>query len=293
MILCMVKQCLTGAVDLPPAQLDALVTIADSGSFEAAARHLHLTPSAVSQRIRALENATGQVLVGRGSPCVPTDAGARLVWLGRQLRLVYAEALGTDGPVDLVLAINADSLATWFRPVLAEAASWGDVALRLVVEDQSHSHDLLRRGDAVAAITSDPEAVQGCSVTALGTMRYLPVASPALLDRSPERATMPMVEFNEKDDLQCAELERHRQPAPPVVHRVPSSDDFRAAVEAGLGWGMLPEVQASSGLTDGRLVRLCDHTAGVRLYWQRWKLESPLLDRVTTRVLNHASPALL
>lgn len=282
------KQCLTDLVDLPPAQLDALVTIADSGSFEAAARHLHLTPSAVSQRIRALENATGQVLIGRGSPCVPTEAGARLVRLGRQLRLVYADALGSDGAADLVLAVNADSLATWFRPVIAEVAAWGDVALRLVVEDQAHSHDLLRRGDAVAAITSDADPVQGCSVTPLGAMTYLPVATPALVARAADRATMPMVEFNEKDDLQRDELGRHRLPAPPVVHRVPSSDDFRAAVEAGLGWGMLPEVQASAGLSDGRLVRLCDHTAGVGLYWQRWKLESPLLDRVTSSIRRHA-----
>lgn len=280
-------------MDLSPAQLSALVAIADTGSFEAAAERLHVTPSAVSQRIRALESAVGRVLVGRGTPCVPTEAGAPLVRLGRQLELVFAEALTdglTEGPTDLALAINADSLATWFRPVLAEIAGWEGVALRLRVEDEGHSHDLLRRGEVVAAVTSDPSPVQGCSVTPLGTMRYLPVAHPSLLDRSgrPDWAGMPMVVFNAKDRLQHEELQRHTDAAPAVVHEVPSSDDFRAAVEAGLGWGLLPEVQARDGIEAGTLVRLGRSVTRVSLYWQRWRLDSELLDRLSDAVADHA-----
>src|SRR6516162_5283324 len=107
-------------VDLNQAQLDALVAIADAGSFEAAARALHVTPSAVSQRIRALEAAAGQVLVSRGAPCRPTGHGERLVRLGRQTRLLYDEtsqALTSVTAVELPVAVNADSLATWFRDV--------------------------------------------------------------------------------------------------------------------------------------------------------------------------------
>src|SRR4051794_6015540 len=118
-----------------PAQLEALVAIADSGSFEAAARALHVTPSAVSQRIRALEALAGQVLVSRTAPCRPTEAGAAYVRLGRQTRLLYAEArLAVDDAapvVTLSVAVNADSLATWFRDVLSSAAGWDDVGLRL------------------------------------------------------------------------------------------------------------------------------------------------------------------
>src|SRR5215468_1239105 len=141
-------------VDLNQAQLDALVAIADAGSFEAAARALHVTPSAVSQRIRALEAAAGQVLVSRGSPCRPTGHGERLVQLGRQTRLLYDEArheLGTLQAVDLPVAVNADSLATWFRDVLREAAGWAATAIRLHVEDQAYSQELLRSGDVLAA----------------------------------------------------------------------------------------------------------------------------------------------
>lgn len=290
MILREVKQCLTGSMDLPPAQLAALVAIADHGSFEAAAKHLQVTPSAVSQRIRALENAAGSVLVTRGSPCSPTEAGTAFVRLGRQLELVFAETL-TSRPTDLALAVNADSLATWFRPVLGEVAAWGDVALRLRIEDEGHSHDLLRRGDVVGAVTSDPSPVQGCSVTPLGAMRYVAVAAPTLLDRvggRPDWGAMPMVVFNAKDRLQHTELRRHTPDDPSRVHEVPASDDFRAAIEAGLGWGLLPESQAQDGVADGRLSRLGRSTTRVDLYWQRWKLDSPLLDRLSGTLLAHA-----
>src|ERR1700749_1550055 len=139
--------CLTGLVELNPGQLDALVAIADHGSFAAAARQLHITPSAVSQRIRALEAAAGQVLISRGTPCRPTLRGEWLVRLGRQTRFLYdegAQALRTAAAVELAVAVNADSLAAWFRDVLAEAATWPGTAIRLRVEDQGYSQELLR-----------------------------------------------------------------------------------------------------------------------------------------------------
>jgi len=280
-------------VDLNPGQLDALVAIADHGSFEAAARQLHITPSAVSQRIHALEAAAGQVLVSRGTPCRPTPQGEWLVRLGRQTRLLYDEAsqaLSAVSTVELPVAVNADSLATWFREVLAEAASWDATAICVYVEDQAYSQKLLRSGDVLAAITSDPEAVQGCSAEPLGALRYVPAAAPALADRwrhgrSPDWAAMPSMIFNDKDELQQELLRRHgiTQP-PPVVHRVPSSADFYAAVRAGLGWGMLPERQASADLAAGHLRRLSSDVIDVSLYWQRWRLDSARLATLTTAV---------
>src|ERR1700733_16005607 len=178
--------CFTYQVDLNPAQLDALVAIADHGSFDAAARQLRITPSAVSQRIRALESATGQVLISRGTPCRPPPHGEWLVRLGRQTRLLYdeaAQALTTATAVELPVAVNADSLAAWFRDVLAEVATWQGTAIRLRVEDQGFSQELLRGGDVLAAVTSDSPPGQGCALTPLGALRYLPAAAPALADR--------------------------------------------------------------------------------------------------------------
>jgi LysR family transcriptional regulator, chromosome initiation inhibitor len=280
-------------VDLNPGQLDALVAIADHGSFDAAARQLHITPSAVSQRIRALEAAAGQVLVSRGTPCRPTPHGEWLVRLGRQTSLLYAEAsqaIASANAVDLAVAVNADSLGGWFRDVLAEVAQWPGTALRLRVEDQAYSQELLRRGDVLAAVTSEPAAVQGCGVHPLGALRYLPAAAPAVAERwrrgeSPDWAAMPAVVFNDKDDIQHEMLRRHGVVhGPAVVHQVPSTADFYAAVRVGLGWGMLPESQASADLAAGDLVRLSGDLIDVPLYWQRWRLDSPKLAALTDAV---------
>jgi LysR family transcriptional regulator, chromosome initiation inhibitor len=285
-------------VDLNPGQLDALVAIADHGSFDAAARQLHITPSAVSQRVRALEAAAGQVLISRGTPCRPTPHGEWLVRLGRQTRLLYAEAsqaITAATAVELPVAVNADSVGNWFRDVLAEVAAWEGTALKLRVEDQAYSQELLRRGDVLAAVTSDPAAVQGCSVDALGALRYLPAATPALADRwrrgeSPDWAAMPVVVFNDKDDLQHELLRRHGVAQdPPIVHQVPSTADFYQAVRVGLGWGMLPESQAGHDFSAGALVRLTADVLDVPLYWQRWRLDSPKLTALTSAVRTAAA----
>ena len=285
-------------VDLNPGQLDALVAIADHGSFDAAARQLHITPSAVSQRIRALEATAGQVLISRAAPCRPTPHGASLVRLGRQTRLLYAEAsqaITAATAVDLPVAVNADSLAVWFHDVLTEVAAWDGTAIKLRVEDQAYSQELLRRGDVLAAVTSDPAAVQGCSVHPLGALRYLPAAAPAVADRwrrgeSPDWAAMPVMVFNDKDDLQHELLRRHGiEHGPAVVHQVPSSADFYAAIRAGLGWGMVPEPQARVDLAAGALVRLSGDAIDVPLYWQRWRLGSPKLAALTTAVRTAAA----
>lgn len=278
-------------MELDPAQLAALVAIADEGTFDAAARALHVTPSAVSQRIRALESAVGRVVVQRSTPCRPTAAGETLIRLARQTRLLYDEARGelADRPgarVDLAVAVNADSLATWFRAVVAEVATWDDTALRLHVEDQAWSADLLRSGDVLAAVTSDPVAVQGCSVERLGTLRYVPAAAPDLAHRwrrgrTLDWARMPVVVFNEKDSLQHDLLRARGVDAPAVVHRVPTSADFLEAVRLGLGWGVLPEPQLRPGLADGSLVALSTREhLDVTLHWQRWRLDSRALARL-------------
>jgi LysR family transcriptional regulator (chromosome initiation inhibitor) len=240
----------------------------------------------------------GQVLVSRGAPCRPTPHGERLVRLGRQTRLLYDEAsaaLGAVTTVELPVAVNADSLTTWFRDVLATAAGWDGTAIRLQVEDQAYSQRLLRSGDVLAAVTSDPEAVQGCSAEPLGALHYVPAAAAAFAGRwrrgrAPDWAAMPAVVFGAKDDLQRDMLRRRGVPQlPPVVHQVPTSADFLEAVRIGLGWGMLPELQARAGLASGQLVRLSGDVLDVPLFWQRWRLDSPRLTTLTDAVREAAS----
>lgn len=287
-----------------PAHLSALAAIVDTGTFDAAARALHVTPSAISQRIRSLESAAGQVLVTRSTPCRPTAAGEALLRLARQSRLLWDEARAelAESPehvIDLPVAVNADSLATWFGPLLRELASWPRTALRLHVEDEGYSTRLLRSGEVLGAVTSEPTTIQGCVVERLGTLRYRPAATPEFVERwrrgrGVDWAAMPLVVFNEKDRLQHRVLaDRGVDAPPPVVHRVPTSADYLAAVVAGLGWGAIPEPQLTPAIDDGSLVPLPGaRWLAVPLSWQRWRLDSPSLDRLTAAVHAAAAPAL-
>lgn len=278
-------------------QLRTLVAVVDEGSFDGAAAVLGITPSAVSQRVKALERAVGQVVVRRTIPTVATASGQVLLRLARQQAVLEQEALaalgaGASQRLSVSIAVNADSLATWFGPVLATAAGWDDLAVRIRVDDQDHTRELLRSGEVLAGVTADPDPVGGCRSEPLGAMRYLPVAAPDLArahrgSRGPRWSELPVVRFNGKDDLQ------HRHLAsvgalPGPMHEVPDSTAFVDAIEAGLGWGMVPEAQ----LRDRRLVRIAPGHEDVVLHWQVWRLDSARLARVTEAVHRAARGAL-
>jgi len=181
--------------------------------------------------------------------------------------------------------------------VLREVAAWDGVTLRLRVEDQDHSARLLRAGEVLAAVTSDPTPVQGCSTEPLVTLRYLPAAAPALVERHRlgrriDWSAMPLVRFNDKDDLQHRILARHGVTSDPPLHEVPDGAGFVTAVRAGLGWGAVLTSQLALLLESGELVRLGsrDHV-DVPLYWQRWRLPSAHLDRLSELVRREAGRA--
>jgi LysR family transcriptional regulator (chromosome initiation inhibitor) len=306
-------------MQLDSRQLAAFAAVLREGSFEAAARALHVTPSAVSQRIKALEDRLGRVLIRRGVPARATEAGEALECHAQQLALLEQEALAGFGLVDpggaagrtrsraaapalpVAIAVNADSLATWFVPALAQVRRAHAVQFDLLVEDQDHSSALLRQGRVMAAVTGDPHAVQGCRIERLGRMRYLAVASPAFRDRHFGRgvdeaalAVAPMCVFNAKDDLQARfvrRLTRRRVDAP--VHRVPSTHGFIHAALHGLGWGMNPEMLVAPLIASGALVEIAPgEDLEVPLFWQAWRLESPVLMALSRAVREAAAAAL-
>ncbi|MEV7829132.1 LysR family transcriptional regulator ArgP [Streptomyces subrutilus] len=295
--------------ELPLDQVRTLLAVVDEGTFEAAAAALHVTPSAVSQRVKALEQRTGRVLLIRTKPVRATESGEVVVRFARQVSRLERDAraeLGMadgTGPVRLPIAVNADSLATWFLPALARVPQDPPVCFELHREDESHTTALLREGQVMAAVTSSPDAVAGCTVRPLGLARYLPVASPHFAARHLTGAlrrdlrTAPTVVFDRKDELQDAFVRSlTRDPAArsgPVRHHVPTSEGFCDAVAAGMGWGMVPESQARPLVRTGRLVLLAPRRPmDVPLYWQQWKLDSPALARVAEVIAGAAGEAL-
>lgn len=292
------------------ALLAALATVIKEGSFERAARALHVTPSAISQRIRLLEERVGSALVVRGQPCTATDMGRRLCQHVDHVRLLEQTLrdampmLAPDSPVrvSLPVAVNADSLATWFAPVMATFGAEAPVLMEIAVDDQDHTSAWLRSGTVMAAVTGTARATVGCSSMPLGAMRYLAAASPAFMERhfgtgvsAGSLARAPSLVFNAKDELQSRWVQRlcHRHVELPR-HTVPSPHAFVAAAVAGMGWGLHPQVLIAPHLADGSLVELITDTPlDVPLYWQQARATSALLQGLTGRIQAAARAALI
>ena len=285
-----------------PDQLNALSTILQRGSFEAAAAELGVTPSAISQRIKALEDRIGASLINRGTPCTGTPVGARLAKHAEDIGLLEAQMVrelsldeSTGAPTRVRIAVNADSLATWFAGALADA---GDLLFDLVIDDQDHSADWLRRGEVAAAVTSLAKPVAGCDAIPLGALRYLATASPGFVAHWFPRGTTPgalsrapCLIFNAKDMLQRDWIERAagRRLAPPA-HYLPSSHAFIDAACAGLGWGMNPEVLVRPLLDEGRLLALPPaEPLDVPLVWQVSRIMAPALRPLTQSIRRAAA----
>lgn len=275
-------------------QLAALAAVIEAGSFDGAAERLFVTPSAVSQRIKALEERIGQVLVIREKPCRATSAGIPLLRLAAQTALLESEALaetggGSTGRVRVAIAVNADSMSTWFTAVFGQLP---DALFDVRIEDQDHSARLLREGACMGAVTTERTPVPGCRVRPLGVMRYVPVASGAYVERhlsdgfTAEAASRaPSMAWNRDDALQDMLLRKaFRRTVTRPIHYVPTAEGFRAAVGAGLGWGMYPERAAAAGLADGSFVRIAKVHLDVPLFWQCWKLDSAMIAGVSDAV---------
>lgn len=276
-------------------QMETLLAIIDEGSFERAAAALGISAPAVSQRIKALEHSTGRVLVRRESPVTATEAGEVIAQAARRVALLQAE---TEAALDrrlasvpLNVAINADSLATWFPPVLREVATWDSASILMRIEDESHSLELLRSGDCLGAVTRESKPVSGCDSVLLGTLHYVAVAAPWLvekytLNKQIDWARMPALRFGPRDYLQDRDLVG-RLDNPPKHRRVsivPSMGAFLQSIEAGLGWAIVVDTQAKELIRRGVAVQLDEKIVSTDLYWQHWRLESPLLELLTSAV---------
>lgn len=291
-------------------QLEALAAVVEHRGFGPAAQALNLTLAAVSLRVKALEEHLGQRLLVRGKTVRATAAGQALVAHIKQLQLMEADLLtGLQGgtPVrgatwqSLSVAINADSVASWFLPGVAPLLQRHHLLLEITIDDQDHTHDALKSGDVIGCVTTLAEPMRGCVAEPLGVMRYRCVAAPAVAQRcrtprgavSPHKLLAhPAIIFNRKDALQDAFLEKHfglKQPHYPR-HYAPAVDAFETAIELGLGWGMVPEqhLQHRPGLVEV----LPGAAVDVTLYWQHWAREPLSAQRLTQAVKAAAHAAL-
>ena len=290
------------------ASLTAVSTVLREGSFERAARVLNVTPSAISQRIKQLEERLGCVLIVRGQPCYPTPVGQllnrhvdRVRLLEQDLGLALPRLQTGTNRATLRVAVNADSMGTWFVIAISAFAELSPSLLDIVLDDEEHTFEWLKSGAVVAAVTANRQPAPGSNCTALGRLRYVAVASPSFVRKyfadGVSAATLgraPVLRFNPKDMLQMTWMYRHtRRPVDAPTHWLPSTQGFVDATLAGVGWSMNPASLVERHLAEGSLVELVPgRDVHVPLYWQVARLEVPTLKQLTKVVVTAAHMSL-
>lgn len=289
-------------------QCEAFLAVVETGSFEAAAQRLHLTASAISQRVQAMEEQVGKPLLIRARPCRASRDGQRLLQHLQRVALLEADLAsefseGEAGLLTVPLAVNADSVASWFLPALAQFLIAQRVLLDVIVDDQDHTYSLLQAGQAVGCVSTEAVPMRGCVAQPLGTMRYRCMASPEFkarwfsvgVSRDALRQA-PVMVFNRKDRLQADFMLQHfglGADAYPC-HYLPASEAYMQAIRLGLGWGMLPEVQMQAIWATGELVDICpQQPTDVGLYWHCWKVQSPRLAALSACLVQAAQAILI
>lgn len=288
--------------------LAALDAVIDYGSFDKAAAALSITQSAVSQRIRMLENTAGELLIVRSQPPSATEAGQRLIAHYRQVQLL--EAALTDLPhagpsatrPEIAIAINADSAATWLQEAVAPLMESGECLLQIRLDDQDHTLTMLREGRVFGCVTSEAAQVAGTSATPLGVMRYVCVGSPAFAARwFPQGMTAttvqqaPVLHFDRKDTLQARFIaQRTGFTGRTPHHSLSSSEGFVRFLEAGFAYGMLPLLQCEAQLKAGTLVDLAPgDVLDVPLTWHVWDIQTPFTRKLSDNIIATARKWLL
>lgn len=284
--------------------LQALDIIIQEQSFERAAQRLHITQSAISQRIKQLELLAAQPVLIRSQPIQLTMTGQRLLTHYRQVQQLERELLPHLSPdvpettLTVTIATNADSLASWLIPALSPILKPGNVELNLLIEDENRTIERLRKGEAFGAITLQEEPLSGCQSDFLGFMDYVLTATPAFIDSFfPEGLTeaalrrAPGVAFDQRDDMHVSFIHRHfgLPPGSYPCHTVRSSEAFVALTKADLAYSMIPRLQIINELKSGELVELLpEQPLRERIFWQRWVLERGIYRQISARLLNTA-----
>ncbi|WP_220813140.1 LysR family transcriptional regulator ArgP [Pseudomonas paralcaligenes] len=279
--------------------LAALAAVVEQGGFERAAQLLGLSQSAVSQRIKLLEARVGQPVLLRATPPGPTEIGRRLLNHVQQVRLLERDLQGQVPALDeggtperLRIALNADSLATWWAPLMGDFVAGQRLLLDHVVDDQDVGLKRMRAGEVAGCVCGAERPVAGARALPLGAMRYRALASPEFLARhfadgvtGEALARVPSIVFGADDRLQHRFLAGLGVSGGFAHHLCPSSEGFVRLTCAGLGWGMVPELQVRQQLASGELVELLpERPLDVPLFWHHWRNGGELLSRITAHL---------
>lgn len=288
--------------------LHALYEIIQEQSFEKAANKLHISQSAISQRIKQLEQFVSKPVLIRSQPIELTEVGENLLAHYQKVQLLEHDLKSSltseqEDYVAISIAINADSLASWFIPALSHLMKNEKFTLDLQVTNETRTQMLLQEGKVSAALSSMGKSVSGCRVQELGKIDYIFCASPSFIARYFKNGVnqtslkhAPGVLFDQQDSMHTDFIEanyqvkRHQYPC----HRVRSSEAFVTMALEGVACCLLPHTQANQYLNSGELVELApEYRIQQTLYWHSWVLEQGLHKQLTNTILTYCQKAFI
>lgn len=273
--------------------IEALYTVQQLQSFEAAAKKLHVTQSAISQRIKALETQYGQPVLIRTLPYRPTKLGSYLIGHFKQMSLLeesLEKQIGTEFTrPHISIALNRDSLETWFLELIEEKNLFAEITLEIIADDQELTIDYLKKGLVSACVSSSEKEILGCKVAFLGNMEYLLVASPEFKEKyKKELLKAPAIKFDQNDRLHEKYLQKFFGFSGDELnyHIVPSVKGFKQFALLGYGYGLIPRIDITEELKKKQLVQLYpDKVWKIPLYWHYWTIESKFYQKFNTDLI--------
>ncbi len=184
----------------------------------------------------------------------------------------------------------------WRRGSPVSSATLDDVLFDIRIEDQNHSARLLREGVVMGAVTTERTPVPGCRVQPLGVMRYIPVATRRMSSAicpmdSPRKPWQERRRWRGTATMRCRMNWCAKRSGVTSPDRSTSCRPrrFGAAVRAGWSWGMFPTAWPHRIWPMDRSCGVSGVHLNVPLYWQCWKLNSPLVKTVTDAVGSSAA----
>ncbi len=253
--------------------LEALYWVWRLGSFTAAAERLHSTQSAISMRIRDLEEALGQELFDRTARAARlTTKGQELVGYAERVMELMAEIKARIGDPTIVsgivrIGVTEYVALTWLPDLVRELnARFPRVTLEMNVDLTLSLLDKLRGGEIDLAMLPGPIVQPGLRNISLGFVEFAWMASPAL--KIPERRltprdldNWPILTLSKTSNL-YAQLERWFEESGAVGRRTDTCNSLSVLASwtiSGLGIGYLPIEHFGRDIRAGRL-RMVDVT---------------------------------
>lgn len=281
--------------------MQALSAIIEWQSFDVAAEKLHISQSAVSQRLKSLQELYSDPLLLRGAKYELTTIGEVLVSHYQKVSHLESETRGIISgqtrDLNITIAISRDILEVWFLQSVVFKGLSDSAHINIISDDSGVTYKHVQKGLAHCSLGAVDDPVSGCTVENLGFMRYLLVATKGYVEKhfksgvnaeTLQEATM--LRFDEKDNLNNLFFETKLKVSPSIKRErlMPSVRGFKDAVMRGDAYALLPRMQIKSELESKKLVNIVpDVYWDEQIYFHHWALNDSRYNNAISSMKGH------